>query len=50
MKVKIISHTIDPDKTIAAAAKLCYSRVGVEEITENLTEESTEKFLNRLMS
>ena len=50
MKVKIISHTMDPDKTIAAAAKLCYSRVGVEEITENLTEESTEKFLNRLLS
>lgn len=41
---------MEPEKTIASAAKLCYSRVGVEEITENLTEESTEKFLNRLMS
>lgn len=50
MKVKIISHTMNPDKTIAASAKLCYSPVGVEGITENLTEESTEKFLNRLMS
>lgn len=50
MKVKIISHTIDPDKTIASAAKLCYSRVGVDQISENLTEDKTENFLEMLMS
>ena len=32
------------------AAKLCYSPVGVDEIAENLTEESINKFLNMLVS
>ncbi|MGI5948940.1 FAD-dependent thymidylate synthase [Peptoniphilus sp.] len=50
MKVKIISHTMDPEKTIVASAKLCYSRVGVEEISEDMTDESAEKFLEKLMS
>lgn len=50
MKVKIIAHSPDPDKIIAAAAKLCYSPVGTDEIMEGLTEEKTEKFINHLMS
>lgn len=49
MKVEIIAHTPNPDTVIAQAAKLCYSQVGVDEIQENLTEESTEKFLKMLM-
>ena len=32
------------------AAKLCYSPVGVDEIAENLTQESINKFLNMLVS
>lgn len=50
LKVKLIQYTPEPEKTIAAAAKLCYSAVGVEEIMENLTKENTERFLNMLMS
>jgi thymidylate synthase (FAD) len=50
LKVTLIEHTPNPEKVIAAAAKLCYSTVGVDEITENLNKENTEKFLNRLMS
>ena len=50
LKVRLIQYTPEPEKTIAAAAKLCYSAVGVDEIVEKLTEESTEKFLNMLMS
>lgn len=49
MKVEIIAHTPNPDEVIAQAAKLCYSQVGVDEIKETLTKESTEKFLNMLM-
>ena len=49
MKVKIIAHTEFPEETIAKSAKLCYSRVGVDEISEKLDEESTNKFLNMLM-
>lgn len=49
MKVKIIAHTEFPEETIAKSAKLCYSRVGVDEIAEKLDEDSTNKFLNMLM-
>ncbi len=50
MKVTLLTHTPDPEKIIAAAAKLCYSESGVENILEGLNEEKTEKFLNMLMS
>lgn len=50
MKVKLLQYTQDSEKIIAAAAKLCYSSVGVEDIMGNLTDENTNKFLNMLMS
>ena len=50
LKVKLISHTENPENLVAKAAKICYSSVGVEEIEESLTEESTEKFINMLMN
>lgn len=49
-KVKLIQYTPNPEELVAAAAKLCYSAVGVDGILENLDESSTEKFLNILMS
>ncbi|MCT4606238.1 MAG: FAD-dependent thymidylate synthase [Marinisporobacter sp.] len=50
MKVQLIQYTPEPERVVAAAAKLCYSRVGVDEIIEDLSEEKTEKFLNMLMN
>lgn len=50
LKVNIIAHTPEPEKVIAAAAKLCYSAVSISEIQEKLDRENTEKFLNMLMS
>jgi thymidylate synthase (FAD) len=49
MRVKLIEHTPNPDRLVTMAAKLCYSNVGVEEISENLTQENIDKFLNMLM-
>ena len=43
MKVTLLTHTPDPEKIIAAAAKLCYSESGVENILDGLNEEKTEK-------
>lgn len=48
MNVKLISHTKDPEQVVAAAAKLCYSKVGIEDILEKQTEESASKFLSKL--
>ena len=50
LKVKLIQYTKEAEKTVAAAAKLCYSAVGVDDIVANLNEENVEKFLNMLMS
>ena len=50
MKVKLLAHTPEPEKVISMAAKLCYSQVGVDEIEQNLTQESIDKFLNMLVS
>ena len=50
LKVKLMAHTPNPDAIVAAAAKLCYSPVGVEEISKKLTDEEVAKFVNRLVS
>lgn len=50
MKVKLIQYTPEPEKVVAASAKLCYSSVGVDEITENLSPEKVEKFVKMLMN
>lgn len=48
-KVTLISHTPEPEKTVAAAAKLCYSNAdSIEALTDGLTPESTAKFVAML--
>ena len=49
LSVTLIEHTPEPEKLVAAAAKLCYSHAGAAEIMEDLTPENVDKFLNRLM-
>ena len=39
MTVRLLSHTPDPERLIAAAAKNCYSSTDVDGILEGLTEE-----------
>ncbi len=48
MKVTLIAHTPDPEKTVAAAAKLCYSPAAIDTVMEGLTPEKTESFLRML--
>lgn len=50
MKVRLITHTPDPERVIATAAKLCYSSSDIESLMEGLTPEKTEKFLNMLFN
>ena len=50
LKVKLISHTPEPERLIAAAAKLCYSESDAASIFEDLTPEAVDKFLNVLMN
>lgn len=48
MLVTLIAHTNDPEKTVAAAAKLCYSDAHIETLLEGLTPEKTAAFLQKL--
>ena len=46
--VTLLTHTPMPEKTIAAAAKLCYSPAQIETIFDGLTEEKTASFVEML--
>ena len=48
MLVTLIAHTNEPEKTIAAAAKLCYSDAQIATLLDGLTPEKTAAFLQRL--
>lgn len=48
IKVTLLAHTPNPEETVAAAAKLCYSPSGIENIREGLTSEKTASFVNML--
>ncbi len=48
MLVSLIAHTNDPEKTVAAAAKLCYSDAHIDTLLEGLTPEKTSAFLQKL--
>lgn len=53
--VKLVAYTQTPNQegpevVVALAAKLCYSKVGVNEMMEKMTPESTQKFIHHLIS
>lgn len=48
MKVELIAWTPEPEKVVAAAAKLCYSKSDAIGIMDNLTTESAAKFITML--
>lgn len=49
MKVKMIAYTPEPERTVASAARLCYSQVGVEALSEKMSDEGVATFLKRLV-
>ena len=47
-KVMLLAYTPMPEKTVACAAKLCYSASDIEHVMEGLTEEKVSSFVNML--
>ena len=47
-KVILLAHTPMPEKTVASAAKLCYSASDITGITDGLTDEKTASFVEML--
>lgn len=48
MKVRLITHTPQPEKVVAAAAKLCYSNAAIDDLLDGLTPEKSREFLEML--
>ncbi len=48
MTVRLIAYTPEPEKVVAAAAKLCYSDAHIEDLLDGLDEEKTAHFLEML--
>lgn len=48
MKVKLLTYTKDPEKTVSAAAKLCYSKSDISTLMDGLTDEKVTNFLEKL--
>ncbi len=48
MLVTLITHTADPERTVAAAAKLCYSDAHIDTLLDGLTPDKTAAFLQKL--
>ena len=48
MKVILISHTPNPEKTVACAAKLCYANSDIGDLYEGLTEDKVASFVDML--
>lgn len=48
MKVTLIAHTPDPEKVVAAAAKLCYSKSSITDLMDGLNDENVASFLDKL--
>jgi len=50
MKVILISHTPDPERVIATAAKLCYSSSDITSLRDGLTDDKVADFVEMLAS
>lgn len=49
MKVKLLAYTPEPEKIVAAAARLCYSPDGADQLLEGMTEQKVAGFLKKLV-
>ena len=48
MNVTLLAYTPQPEKTVACAAKLCYSGSSVDQLYDGLTQEKAEDFVEML--
>jgi thymidylate synthase (FAD) len=50
MNITLLRYTPDPELTVALAARLCYSPVGIDELREKLSHADITSFLDKIMS
>lgn len=50
MNITLIEHTPNPERTVALAARLCYSPTSIDNLREKLADSDIESFLDKIMS
>jgi thymidylate synthase (FAD) len=50
MKVALLQYTPDPERTVALAARLCYSPADIDELREKFSTADIRNFLEKIMS
>lgn len=50
MDVRLLSHTPEPERAVAVAARLCYAPVGAAELMEHMSDEAVRKVLYTIMT
>ncbi|RJP71360.1 MAG: FAD-dependent thymidylate synthase [Candidatus Abyssobacteria bacterium SURF_17] len=47
--VELLCYTDEPERTVALAARLCYSAVGIAELSERISDDEVNRLLKRLL-
>lgn len=50
MNIELLHHTPDPEQTVALAARLCYSAVGLDELKEKIGSGDIRQFIDKIMT
>lgn len=50
IKVKLLEYTPEPERVVAMAARLCYSSIGAEELSERLSDEKVKEMVERMVA
>ncbi len=50
MDVRLLSYTPDPERAIAAAARLCYAPVGAAELLDTMGDDAVKRVLHTILS
>jgi thymidylate synthase (FAD) len=49
MKVRLLSHTPDPEKVIAVSARLCYSNLAIGELETDFNADKIKEFIKKII-
>jgi thymidylate synthase (FAD) len=50
MNIELLHHTPEPERTVALAARLCYSPTGLDELKEKIGSGDIRQFIDKIMS
>ena len=50
IKVKLLDYTPEPERVVAMAARLCYSAIGAEELSERLSDEKVKEMVRKMVA